>query len=175
MPIYRLGEKVPQIDATAWIAPGVQIIGQAQIDAYASVWFGTVIRADNDLVHIGENSNIQDGCVVHNDKGTPVIIDANVTVGHQVMLHSCQVGQGSLIGMQSVLLSGARIGRDSLVGAGSLVTEGKVFPDGVLVMGRPARVVRELTEADRALIQESVRGYKEKAQMYMRELKEVHV
>lgn len=175
MPVYHFGELIPQIDPDAWIAPGVQIIGNARIDALAGIWFGTVMRADNDLIHIGEGSNIQDGCVLHNDAGTPVIIEPYVTVGHQVLLHSCHVGHGSLVGMQSVLMSRSRIGRSSLVAAGSLVTEGKVFPDGVLIMGRPAKAVRELTDDEMAQMQITTRRYIDKAQRYAKALREQHV
>lgn len=173
MSLYALGNLKPQIASNAWIAPDVQIIGNAQIDAFASVWFGSVIRADNDLIHIGEGSNIQDNCTLHVDVGEPIIIEPYVSIGHQAMLHACHVGTGSLIGMQSVLLSRCRIGNYSLVGAGSVVKEGQVFPDGVLIVGAPARIVRELTEAEINGIREGTQWYIDKGIFYTRELRKL--
>lgn len=145
MAIYRLGEDEPHLAAGAWVADNATVIGRVRLGVDASVWYGSVIRGDNDLISIGARSNIQDGSVLHTDHGIPMVIGDDVTVGHQVMLHGCTVGDGSLIGIQSVVLNGARIGRNCLVGAKSLVTEGKEFPDGSLIMGSPAKVVRMLT------------------------------
>ena len=173
MPLYQFGKLTPQVATNAWVAPSADVIGQARLDAGASVWFGTVIRADNALVHIGEGSSVQDNCTIHVDVDGPVIIEPNVSIGHQAMLHACHIGEGSLIGMQAILLSGCRIGRNCLVAAGALVTERKVFPDGVLIMGAPAKVVRQLTTEEIAGIHEGTRWYVEKAQHYAEQLQEV--
>jgi carbonic anhydrase/acetyltransferase-like protein (isoleucine patch superfamily) len=144
MAIYRLGEDQPQLAAGAWVAHSATVLGRVRLGAAASVWYGAVLRGDNDLITVGARSNIQDGSVLHTDHGIPLTLGEDVTIGHQVMLHGCTVGDGSLVGIQSVILNGARIGRNCLVGAKSLVTEGKEFPDGALIMGSPAKVVRML-------------------------------
>jgi carbonic anhydrase/acetyltransferase-like protein (isoleucine patch superfamily) len=143
--IYQLGDRTPRIAATAWVADNASVIGEVVLEDEASIWYGAVLRGDNDLITIGRRSNVQDGSVLHTDTGFKLTLGEGVTVGHQVMLHGCTVGDGSLIGIQSVLLNGAKIGRHSIVGAGSLVTEGKEFPDGALIVGSPAKVVRMLT------------------------------
>ena len=145
MPIYQLGEKHPQLAASTWVADSAQVIGDVRLEADVSIWFNTVLRGDNDPITIGSGSNIQDGSVLHTDDGVPLTIGRNVTVGHQVMLHGCTIGDESLIGIGAVVLNGAVIGRHCLVGAGALVTEGKTFPDGSLIIGSPARVARQLT------------------------------
>jgi carbonic anhydrase/acetyltransferase-like protein (isoleucine patch superfamily) len=145
MALYRLGEHVPNIAESAWVADSAQLMGAVELAEDASVWFGAVLRGDNEPICIGKASNVQDGTVIHSDMGFPVTLGVNVTVGHQAMLHGCTVGDGSLVGIQAVLLNGAKIGRHCLVGAGSLVTAGSVFPDGSLILGRPAKVVRALT------------------------------
>lgn len=127
-----------------WIAPDAIVIGSVVLENNASVWFGCIVRADNDTVTIGENSQLQDGCVLHVDPGFPIILGRNVSVGHMAMLHGCTIGDGSLIGIKSVVLNGAKIGRNCLIGANALITEGKEIPDGSLVMGSPGKVVREL-------------------------------
>lgn len=147
MALYRLDDHTPRIASSAWIADSAQVMGNVELQDGASIWFGSVLRGDTELLLIGRGSNVQDGSVIHSDPGFPATLGADVTVGHQVMLHGCTIGDGSLIGIQSVVLNGARIGRHCLVGAGSLVTEGKEFPDGSLIVGRPAKVVRPLTEA----------------------------
>lgn len=174
MAIYTFGKLKPQVAADAWIAPSADVIGQVHLDQGTSVWFGVVIRADNDVVHIGKGSSIQDNCTLHVDVGGPVIIEPNVSIGHQAMLHACHIGEGSLIGMQAILLSGCRIGRNCLVAAGALVTEGKVFPDGVLIMGVPAKVVRELTPEEIENIHEGTRWYVEKSQHYAQQLQQIY-
>lgn len=141
--IYALDGIRPEIHETAWIAPTAVLIGRVVVKAGASVWWGAVLRGDNEPIVVGEGSNVQDGTVCHTDPGTPVEIGADVTVGHMAMLHGCTIGEGSLIGIGAVLLNGARIGRGVVIGAGALVTENKEFPDGSLVMGSPAKVVRE--------------------------------
>ena len=147
MNTYRLGELAPTLppDDEYWIAPNASVIGNVVLKKNASIWFGAVLRGDNDPIVIGENSNIQDNCVLHTDLGQPLIIGANVTVGHMVMLHGGTIGDGSLIGIGSIVLNGARIGRGCLIGAGSLITEGKEIPDGSMVMGSPGKVVRALS------------------------------
>ncbi len=145
MAIYQLGDRTPRIAATAWVADNASVIGEVVLEDEASIWYGAVLRGDNDLITIGRRSNVQDGSVLHTDTGFKLTLGEGVTIGHQVMLHGCTVGDGSLIGIQSVLLNGAKIGRHSIVGAGSLVTEGKEFPDGALIVGSPAKVVRMLT------------------------------
>jgi carbonic anhydrase/acetyltransferase-like protein (isoleucine patch superfamily) len=147
MALYRLDNDTPRLDTSAWVADSAQVIGTVALLEGANVWFGSVLRGDTELLQVGRRSNIQDGCVVHSDSGFPMTLGDDVSIGHQVMLHGCSVGDGSLIGIQSVILNGARIGRNCLVGAGSLITEGKEFPDGSMIIGRPAKVVRQLTEA----------------------------
>lgn len=145
MAVYELDGIHPDIAPTAWVADSAQVMGKVQLGEDASVWFGTVVRGDSDTITIGAGSNIQDGSVLHADEGKPLHIGRHVTAGHQVMLHGCTIGDESLIGIGSVILNGARIGRNCLVGARSLVTEGKEFPDGVMILGSPAKVVRALT------------------------------
>ncbi|HEX3754303.1 MAG TPA: gamma carbonic anhydrase family protein [Rhizomicrobium sp.] len=144
MPIYALDTITPDIGEDCWIAPDAVLVGRVRLLKGVSVWFGAVLRGDNDWITIGENSNVQDLSVIHVDPGQPVTIGAGVTIGHRVILHSATVGDNSLIGMGAVLLNGARIGRDSLVGAAALVTEGKIFEDGKLILGAPAKAVRNL-------------------------------
>jgi carbonic anhydrase/acetyltransferase-like protein (isoleucine patch superfamily) len=147
MTAYRLGERFPRLPAMGeyWIAPNAQVIGNVILKKNASVWFGAVLRGDNEPITVGENSNIQDNSVLHTDLGEPLTIGDDVTVGHMVMLHGCSVGDGSLIGIGAVVLNGAKIGKNCLVGAGALVTEGKAFPDNSMIIGAPARVTRQLT------------------------------
>ncbi|MBL10525.1 MAG: gamma carbonic anhydrase family protein [Acidiferrobacteraceae bacterium] len=146
--IYSLGDLVPKIAEDAYVADSAIIIGSVRIASKASVWYGTVLRGDNDLIEIGERSNIQDGTVIHVDKNTPTKIGKNVSIGHSAMVHGCTIDDGSLIGIGSVILDNARIGKNSLVGAKSLVTEGKIFPDDSLILGSPAKLIRTLTEQE---------------------------
>ena len=171
MAVYQLGDNSPSIDASAFVHPDATVIGDVVIGAKASVWPNTTLRGDTETLIIGEESNIQDGTVIHADLGCPLIIGKGVTVGHQVMLHGCQIGDGSLIGIQSVILNRAKIGKNCLVGAGSLITEGKEFPDGVMILGRPARVVRELTPEEIARLAGNCRVYVERAEQYKRDMK----
>jgi carbonic anhydrase/acetyltransferase-like protein (isoleucine patch superfamily) len=159
MPIYQLGAQAPRLHASAFVAESAVLVGRVAMEEEASVWYGAVLRGDNEWITLGPRCNVQDGSVLHTDMGQPLTLGADVTVGHQVMLHGCTVGDGSLIGIQSVVLNGARIGRHCLVGAGSLVTEGKEFPDGMLIMGSPAKVVRELTPEQIARLQMSAASY----------------
>ena len=173
MAIYALGELAPQIDDTAWVADSAQVMGDVELAAGVNIWFNAVLRGDNTKLAIGRGSNIQDGAVLHSDAGFPLTLGEHVSVGHQVMLHGCTVGDGSLIGIQSVILNGARIGRNCLVGAGSLVTEGKEFEDGSLIMGRPAKVVRMLTPEQLESQRRIAARYVEKAQVYKAGLKKL--
>jgi len=166
MAILQLEDIAPQVHPTAWVAGNATVLGKVTLAENASVWYGAVLRGDNDRITVGANSNVQDGSVLHTDNGVPLTIGANVTVGHQVTLHGCTIGDGSLIGIQSIVLNGAKIGRNCLVGAGSLVTEGKEFPDGVMIVGRPAKVVRELTPEQIAGLQRSATHYVQQAQRH---------
>lgn len=170
MPIYKIDQKTPQIAASAWVAPNATVIGDARLGDNVSIWWNAVLRGDNDPIHIGANSNIQDGSVLHTDEGVPMHIGANVTVGHMVMLHGCTVGDNSLIGIGSVILNRAVIGKHSIVGANSLIPEGKVFPDGVLIVGSPGKVVRELSEEEKARLQKSADHYVDNARRYAKKL-----
>ncbi len=160
MAIYQLDDHTPDIHESAWIADSAQVMGAVSLHANTSVWFNAVIRGDTETITIGEGSTIQDLAGFHADNGLPVVVGKHVTVGHQVMLHGCTIGDESLIGIAAVVLNGARIGRNCVVGAGSVVTEGKEFPDGSLIMGTPAKVVRELTH-------EQIEGLRMSAKHYM--------
>ncbi|MGC9162631.1 MAG: gamma carbonic anhydrase family protein [Thiomonas sp.] len=170
MSIYQFANWRPEIAADAYVAPGAHVMGRVRLQPRSSVWFGAVLRGDNEPLDIGEESNVQDGSVLHTDPGYPLTVGPRVTIGHQAMLHGCTIGEGSLIGIQAVILNGAQIGRNCLVGAGALVTEGKVFPDGVLILGAPARVARELTPQDIAAMQANTQHYVERAGRFSREL-----
>jgi carbonic anhydrase/acetyltransferase-like protein (isoleucine patch superfamily) len=145
MAIYQLDDTVPRIAASAWVADSAQVIGNVELDEEASVWFGCVLRGDNEPMRIGARCNVQDGAILHSDPGYPLTLSAGVSIAHQVMLHGCSIGEGTLVGMQAVVLNGARIGKFCLVGAGALVTSGKEFPDGSMILGSPAKVVRTLS------------------------------
>jgi carbonic anhydrase/acetyltransferase-like protein (isoleucine patch superfamily) len=173
MPIYSLDRRRVELrGARHYIAPGAALVGSIVLENEVSVWFGVAIRADNDRVHIGEGTNIQDGSVLHVDPGFPLTIGRNVTVGHRAMLHGCTVGDGVLVGIGAIVLNGARIGAGSLVGAGALVLEGKEIPPGVLALGSPARVVRELKPREREGILAISRSYVERAKLFAAKLKE---
>ncbi|MCB1908745.1 MAG: gamma carbonic anhydrase family protein [Rhodocyclaceae bacterium] len=171
MSVYALDDQEPTIADSAYIADEATVIGTVRIAEQASVWPGAVVRGDNEPITIGEASNVQDGVVLHVDPGYPLNIGARVTIGHQAMLHGCTIGDGTLIGIQAVVLNGAVIGHDSLVGAGAIVTEGKVFPPRSLILGAPARVVRELTEADVARLGTGFRSYVDKGIRYRKGLR----
>ena len=145
MAIYQLENLTPSVHESAWVADSARVIGDVELGADSSVWFGVVIRGDTEHITVGRGSNIQDNSVLHADQGVPLVIGENVTVGHQVMLHGCTIGDGSLIGIAAVVLNGARIGKNCLVGAGSLITEGKEFPDGSMIFGSPAKAVKQLS------------------------------
>lgn len=173
MAVYTLEDRIPQIPASAWVADSASVIGQVVLGEEASIWYGTVVRGDNDLISIGRATNVQDGSVLHADDGVPLTIGDHVSIGHQVMLHGCTIGDGSLIGMQAVILNRARIGRNCLVGAGAVVTEGKEFPEGSLILGAPAKVVRQLTPEQIAQNHGTARHYIEQMERHRRVLKKI--
>jgi carbonic anhydrase/acetyltransferase-like protein (isoleucine patch superfamily) len=167
VPIYSLGERRVDFRGREWfVAPTASVIGSVVIEDQANVWFNVVIRGDNELITIGERVNVQDGAVLHADPGFPLTLARGVSVGHKAMLHGCTVGEGSLIGMNSVVMNGAVIGKDSIVGSSALVAEGKTFPDGVLILGSPGKVVRELKPEDIAGIRAIADGYVERARRF---------
>jgi carbonic anhydrase/acetyltransferase-like protein (isoleucine patch superfamily) len=173
MAVYQLGDLSPDIAASAWVADSARVIGNVSLGDDASVWFGVVVRGDTERIAIGRGSNLQDNSVVHADAGFPVSVGENVTVGHQAMLHGCTIGDHSLIGIQAVVLNGAKIGSHCLVGAGALVTEGQSFPDGSLILGTPARVVRQLSPEQMQGLEKSAAHYVENARRYGAGLKEI--
>ena len=164
MSLYSFENTAPETpaDGDFWVAPGARLSGRIVLRKGASVWFNAILRGDNEPIVVGEGSNVQDGCVCHNDMGFPLTIGAGCTIGHAAILHGCVIGDGSLVGMGATLLNGATIGERTLVGAGSLVTEGKRFPDGVLLVGRPAKVVRALTPEEIEGLRLSAAGYRVK-------------
>lgn len=166
MAIYRFEQHDPVVPASAWIAESASVIGRVELGEDTSVWYGATVRADNDRVVLGARCNVQEHSVLHTDAGIQLVIGSDVTIGHQAMLHGCSIGDGSLIGIQAVVLNGARIGRHCLVGAGALVTEGKEFPEGSLIMGSPARVVRSLDPAQIERLLGSARHYVEQARRH---------
>ena len=171
--IYTLGERRPVFEGSGhFVAPDASVIGSVRLKSAASVWFQSVLRGDNDWITIGENSNVQDGSILHTDPGIELTVGDSVTIGHRVMLHGCTIGDGSLIGIGSTVLNHAVIGRQSIVGAHSLVTEGKTFPDGVLILGSPASVVRELEPAELAMLERSAAVYGAQNERYRHELSE---
>jgi len=170
MPVYQLEEHKPQYHPSVWIAPGAQVIGRVELGAQCNIWFNAVIRADNDLIRLGRQVNVQDGAVLHTDPGFPLVLGDRVSVGHQAMVHGCEVGEGSLIGIQAIVLNGARIGRYCLIGAGALITEGKEIPDFSLVIGSPGKVVRSLTEEERDGLNRIAATYAERAEHYRNRL-----
>ena len=175
MPLYAIADAVPQTPASGnfWVAPTASVMGRVILKENASVWYGAVIRGDNDPIEIGENSNIQDGSILHTDIGFPLTVGKNVTVGHRVMLHGCTIGDGSLIGIGSTLLNGVKIGKNCIIGAHTLLTEGKEIPDNSLVVGSPGRVIRTHGEDVAELLQASADHYVENWKKHAAELREV--
>ena len=171
--IWELDGIAPEIAPDAWVAPDAQLIGRIVLEEEASVWWGAVLRGDNEEIRIGRGSNVQDGCVFHTDPGFPLRIGADVTVGHKAILHGCTVGDGALIGMGATILNGAVIGEGALIGAGALVAEGKEIPPGALVMGAPGRVVRQLDAAAIARLRDSAARYRANAARYRAGLRPV--
>jgi len=172
MAVYNLGNVTPELpnDDEYWIAPNAAVMGAVILKKNASVWWGATLRGDNETITIGEGSNVQDGSVLHTDMGSPLIIGANVTIGHMVMLHGCQIGDNSLVGIGSIVLNGAKIGRNCLIGANCLITEGKEIPDNSLVMGAPGKVVREVSDQQAMVLRGGSAHYVENWKRYRREL-----
>ena len=163
---YSVDDRKVVCKGDYWIAPDAIVIGSVILEPNASVWFGCIVRGDDDTITIGENSQLQDGCVLHVDSGFPIAIGQNVSVGHMAMLHGCTIGDGSLIGIKSVILNGAKVGRNCLIGANSLIAENKVIPDGSLVIGSPGKVVRQLSEAEIREINSASDHYVQKYKRY---------
>ncbi|KIN61090.1 Transferase hexapeptide repeat [Sulfitobacter noctilucae] len=170
MTIYALGTTQPTLHESAWVAPDANVIGNVVLDAAASVWFGATLRGDNEVIHVGAGSNVQENCVFHTDMGYPLTIGKNCTIGHKVMLHGCTIDDNTLIGMGATILNGAKIGKNCLIGAGALITENKVIPDGSLVMGSPGKVVRELDAQAIQMLTASAAHYAENAARFRRDL-----
>ena len=166
MAVYRLGEIAPTVAASCYIAPNAVVLGKVTLLENSSVWFGATLRGDNEIISIGAGSNVQDGAVLHTDPGFPLLVGSNASIGHQAMLHGCTIGDGALIGIQSVVMNGAVIGKCCLVGAGALITERKIFPDGSLILGSPAKVVRELTAAERDNLIQVAENYASRGAYY---------
>jgi carbonic anhydrase/acetyltransferase-like protein (isoleucine patch superfamily) len=173
MALYELNHVAPRVAHSAWIADSAQVMGNVELAEDSSVWFGAVVRGDTESIYIGRGTNIQDGSVLHADLGKPLHIGDNVTVGHMVMLHGCTVGEGSLIGIGAIVLNGAKIGRGCIVGAGALVTEGKEFPDGSMIIGSPAKAVRELTPEQQMGLRASAQHYVDNAAQFRSGLKKI--
>ena len=171
MPMYEIDGFFPALAEGAWLAPSADLIGDVRLEARASVWFGAVIRADNTPIVLGEETNFQDGAIGHSDPGAPLTVGARVTVGHQAILHGCTVADDCLVGMGARVLNGAYLGPECLVGANALITEGKRFEEGGLIVGAPARLVRPLTDAEKAALRLSAAHYAEKAARYASGLK----
>jgi carbonic anhydrase/acetyltransferase-like protein (isoleucine patch superfamily) len=167
VPVYAYGDRVPRIDPTAFVAPGARVVGDVELAARASVWFNAVLRGDSDRVRVGEASNVQDGAVLHTDAGSPCLIGEECTIGHRAVVHGCRIGDGCLIGMGAIVLSNAVIGAHSLVAAGALIPPGKSFPPRSLLVGSPAKMIRELTDEDiQSLIDPGIQHYLAYAQAY---------
>ena len=174
MPLYSIGDKqVVLRGAHHYIAHDATLVGAITLEADANIWFKVVIRAENDVIVIGEATNVQDGSVLHVDPGFPLTLGKRVTIGHKVMLHGCAIGDGSLVGINSVVMNGARIGRGTLVGANTLIAEGKEIPDGVLVLGSPGKIVRGLKQEEKDHLLRVARGYVERSRFYKTNLKEI--
>ena len=173
MPLYEIGGQQPQIASDAWVAPSADLIGDVHLAELASVWFGAVIRADNTPITVGARTNVQDGAMLHSDPGAPCTLGEDVTIGHHAILHGCTIGNRTLIGMGATILNRAVIGEDCLVGAGALVTEGKAFPPGHLIVGSPAKAIRPLDDAQKAMLKASAALYAAKQRDYAQGLRRV--
>jgi carbonic anhydrase/acetyltransferase-like protein (isoleucine patch superfamily) len=170
VPIHPFGDRIPRIDPTAFVAPGADVVGDVVLGPRASVWFGAVLRGDSDAVRVGANTNVQDGAVLHSDAGSPCVVEDDCTIGHRAVVHGCTVGRGSLIGMGAIILSGVAIGEGSVVAAGALIPEGRRYPARSLLVGSPARRLRDLTDEDvERLIRPGVANYLRYAETYRRE------
>jgi len=170
MTIYSLADITPTIATDAWVAPDANVIGNVELAAKSSVWFGCTLRGDNERITVGQGSNVQENCVFHSDEGYPLTVGSNCTIGHKVMLHGCTIGDNSLVGMGAPILNGAQIGKNCLIGAGALVTENKIIPDGSLVMGAPGKVVRDLDEKAIQGLTQSALHYQQNAARFAADL-----
>lgn len=173
MAIYALGDRIPRFGEGGWIAENATVIGQVEAGRNVSIWYNVVIRGDNDPITIGDDTNIQDGSILHNDDGVPLKIGSQVTVGHMAMLHGCTVGDGTLIGINAVVLNHAVIGKDCIIGANALIPEGKVIPDRSLVVGSPGRIIRELSDEDIENIRTNAANYVSNARLYASEARKI--
>lgn len=173
MTLFALGDVTPTVDAQAWVAPDANVIGSVVLEAGSSVWFGSTLRGDNEVIHVAAGSNVQENCVFHTDIGFPLTIGVNCTIGHKAMLHGCTIGDNTLIGMGATVLNGSKIGKNCLIGAGALITENKVIPDGSLVMGAPGRVIKQLDEDAIQKLTASALHYSENAARFRRDLKPI--
>lgn len=173
MPLYALEDITPRCDASSWVAPDANVIGNVVLEAESSVWFGCTLRGDNEEIRIGAGSNVQENCVMHTDPGFGLTIGQNCTIGHKAMLHGCTIGDNSLIGMGATVLNGAKIGKNCLIGAGALITEGKEIPDGSLVMGAPGKIVRQLDDAAILGLTQSAKHYQANARRFRTELRQI--
>jgi len=173
MAIYALGELEPRIHVTAWVAPTANLVGQVVLEERVSVWFGTTIRADHEVIRVGAGSNVQENCVFHIDSGFPLTIGKDCTIGHKAMLHGCTVGNESLIGMGATILNGARIGNNCIVGAGALISEDKDIPNGSLVVGIPGRIVRYLDSDSLCQLKKSAEHYQHQMKRYNQGLRQI--
>ena len=171
--IYELDGIAPIIDDTAWVADDVNLIGKVTLAAKSSVWFGSTLRGDNEMLTLGEGSNIQENSVLHTDMGYPLTIGKNCTIGHKVMLHGCTIGDNTLIGMGAMVMNGAVVGKNCLIGAGALITEGKIIPDGSLLMGAPGKIIRTLTDEAIEGLTRSALSYQKNAERYRKGLKPI--
>jgi len=173
MAVFALNKRTPIIGENAWVAHNATVVGDVALGADCSVWFGAILRGDNDPIHIGRNTNIQDGAVLHTDEGVPLFVGENVSIGHMAMLHGCTVGDGTLVGINAVILNRAVVGKHCLIGANTLIPEGKVIPDRSLVVGTPGRIIRELTDEEIARHLANARHYIENARLYREALKPI--
>jgi len=171
--LYELGAQRPRIGNGVFVAANATVIGDVELQAESSIWFGAVLRGDIERITIGRGSNIQDGTICHTDPSNPCVVGDYVTVGHMAMLHGCNIGDRSLVGIGATLMNGSAIGKDCIVGAHALITEGKQFPDGVVIMGAPAKIVRELDASDRAKLRANAERYVQRAQRYLQELRQI--
>ncbi len=173
MAIYQFGDDAPELDPSAWVADSAQVLGRVRMGAHSSVWYGAVLRGDNEWITLGARTNVQEGCVLHTDPGFPLNLGDEVTVGHQAMLHGCTVGEGTLIGIQALVMNGAKIGKNCLVGAGAIVTEGKEFPDNSLLLGTPAKWVKALSAEQVGRLKDAAAQYVQKAQRHRTQVKKI--
>jgi carbonic anhydrase/acetyltransferase-like protein (isoleucine patch superfamily) len=173
MAIYRLGNATPHVPASAYVAPGAAVIGKVMLGEHASIWPGAVVRGDDDTITIGDNSNVQDGAVLHVDPGIPLVVGRNVTIGHLASLHGCTIGDGTLVGIGAIVYNRSVIGRDCLIGAGTVIGEGKTFADRSLVVGAPAKLLRTMTDEDVASLRWNIDAYVQRGAWYRNELQRI--